>query len=850
MKKFNKEDRFKLYVNGTLTKNELNIQLHESAKILGVPIENIQIFSTGNEMEIISEVIEDKLSSVTGLHNLYEEWLNKCTDVEKEEFYKIDQKVNIKFEEKTNKSNYKILYVRGKNIRSFGEFQFNFFEYSDLLLINSTPQNYGGKTNFFKLFDILLWGKCRKTDEWAKLDETVNIFANKNDTYFIEGIVEVCDKSYFLRRDYFVNKAGTVSHKFKLYLITDEKTANSFIEIENDNVYFHNKDNHNRSMDGHWAINLTEETAHESLKVYQREIGDIEENLKISHFNAENIYELLMTKPSERTRNFFNLFGGDFFTKKKEEAKVLHKSFLTNSKIKTYDPSVILQSIDDLGIEMVELNSNLDLILIEKERVEQTINQLNINTETLKESLKKIPQSPTDIFYLKSELESLEKIKVNYAGKIKECTYDLSFEEKISTIKTQLSELNHKYNEELIELRVKIIEVEGTGLSNYKAYVDLHDTYKTKSSLIENFIKEKEVILKELDNIGTNLICGKCGQPVKNRNEEKNTLNKRLQEIIEELESCDTNPLLNKLKILESNFNARKNNALIQYKKNESENKSLHDINKKELEQEIISLESQKEIFQFNETIIAQIETVDLKISNVTEKIVLFNTHIADIKHNENVQAQISLLKEKESLEKSNLVLITRNYDVLKSTQQIKRDQIAHQKAILEQIKGDIIIDKAFKLYVEAHDKDGIINNLMLNYIGVINEELDVIMGDLPFKCYVVLEKGIIDYIIENNETKYNLKNGSGMEKCASMLALNLVQINFSKINIPNYIRIDEIFGPIGGENIEIILKILERYKSVFEKCFIISHREDIKDAFLNAEVLTIKKEGKISKLC
>jgi hypothetical protein len=120
-------------------------------------------------------------------------------------------------------------------------------------------------------------------------------------------------------------------------------------------------------------------------------------------------------------------------------------------------------------------------------------------------------------------------------------------------------------------------------------------------------------------------------------------------------------------------------------------------------------------------------------------------------------------------------------------------------------------------------------------------------MSDLDFYCQVSIDTGVVVYTFHRGDTSYGLKQASGLEKDASIMSLNLVHINFSKVNLPNYVRFDEVFGSVAACNIDVVVKILRKYGDLFDKVFIISHREDIKEVLDANCILTIKKKENIS---
>ena len=91
------------------------------------------------------------------------------------------------------------------------------------------------------------------------------------------------------------------------------------------------------------------------------------------------------------------------------------------------------------------------------------------------------------------------------------------------------------------------------------------------------------------------------------------------------------------------------------------------------------------------------------------------------------------------------------------------------------------------------------------------------------------------------------LLTGSGYEKTIASLALRSVLSKVCALPKPNIVCFDEAFAKVSDENFELVGKFFMKIKDYFERIFVISHNNLIKEWC--DQTITVKKEKNISRL-
>jgi DNA repair exonuclease SbcCD ATPase subunit len=135
--------------------------------------------------------------------------------------------------------------------------------------------------------------------------------------------------------------------------------------------------------------------------------------------------------------------------------------------------------------------------------------------------------------------------------------------------------------------------------------------------------------------------------------------------------------------------------------------------------------------------------------------------------------------------------------------------------------------------------------------IPLINQELSRLLSE---SCYFILELNIndkneLDFIMIDSETRIikPLNAGSGYERTIASLALRSVLTKVSSLPKPNIVVMDEVFGKVADENLEMVGEFFKKIKNYFEHIFVISHNPLIRNWSDN--LIMIKKEENVSSI-
>ena len=201
------------------------------------------------------------------------------------------------------------------------------------------------------------------------------------------------------------------------------------------------------------------------------------------------------------------------------------------------------------------------------------------------------------------------------------------------------------------------------------------------------------------------------------------------------------------------------------------------------------------------------------------------------------------LITEKRGYERT----ITSNQVTIKNYQ----DKISKNNEIITKIGEEFETEKIYKIYLDVFGKNGITKIIMKTMMPIINQELQWLLMD---SCYFNLEirisdKNEVEFIMIDNSTGVEklMTSGSGYEKTIASLALRAVLSKVCSLPKPNVMVMDEVFGKISNDNLELVGEFFVKIKSYFEKIFLISHNPLISNWGDN--IVRITKTENISKV-
>ena len=168
---------------------------------------------------------------------------------------------------------------------------------------------------------------------------------------------------------------------------------------------------------------------------------------------------------------------------------------------------------------------------------------------------------------------------------------------------------------------------------------------------------------------------------------------------------------------------------------------------------------------------------------------------------------------------------------------------------LITKIKNEEQVQLTYKTYLSVFGKNGISKTILRDMIPLLNNELSMLLDD---SCYFKLEVNInekneLDFVMIDSDTRVvkPLNSGSGYERTIASLALRAVLTKVSALPKPNIVVMDEVFGKIADENLEMVGEFFKKIKEYFENIFVISHNPLIRTWSDN--LLMVKKEENVS---
>jgi DNA repair exonuclease SbcCD ATPase subunit len=221
------------------------------------------------------------------------------------------------------------------------------------------------------------------------------------------------------------------------------------------------------------------------------------------------------------------------------------------------------------------------------------------------------------------------------------------------------------------------------------------------------------------------------------------------------------------------------------------------------------------------------------------------------LENNQKIEAEIITLRTKIETANADIQQTLNNIERHKNNITNLKEKIENNIKLIEKIKGEEEYLQVFKTYLMVFGKNGISKVILKNMIPLLNQELSRLLLD---SSYFTLELNIndkneVEFIMIDNETRVvkPLNSGSGYERTISSLALRSVLTKVSSLPKPNIVVMDEVFGKIADENLEMVGEFFKKIKNYFEHIFVISHNPLIRNWSDN--IIMVKKDDNISSI-
>jgi DNA repair exonuclease SbcCD ATPase subunit len=536
--------------------------------------------------------------------------------------------------------------------------------------------------------------------------------------------------------------------------------------------------------------NLTGEQRRETESFIESAIGSEEDFLATIMTTGNNLEQLIESKPTARGQILTKFMGLESLKVKEDVAKGIYNDWSRKLVSNTYNITQL--EIDNTTYQDSVINS------------ENENERLNVESLRLGKHLKELEDRRDEV--LSSRNNDIDKELIN--------TNPTLLEREIDDLKTiKNASQKNADSVEVIEPKEYYTEEEHEKL-----------TKEINSLLVEgkvdfDAIGRNEGLIKKFEE-GT--VCPTCNRA---------------------LEDVDHTDEINKIKELIETL-----------KKNQEErSKKLDKLN--EQESSFKGLKLEYDTYERNKLRKAryelEVEQKQLEIDSKQLKLNRYDDNKKKLEENQKIDAEIIALRSKIETANADIRIAGTTIERHLANINLMKEKISINLDLIKKIKGEEELGGVFKTYLTIYGKNGISKLIMKNMIPLLNQELYRLLVD---SCHFILElnvndKNEVEFLMIDSETRVvkPLNAGSGYEKTISSLALRSVLTKISSLPKPNIVVMDEVFGKVADENLEMVGEFFKKIKDYFEHIIVISHNPLIRNWSDN--IIMIKKEENISSI-
>ena len=536
--------------------------------------------------------------------------------------------------------------------------------------------------------------------------------------------------------------------------------------------------------------NLNGEQRRETEKFITAAIGSEEDFLSTILTTGYNLEELVESKPTARGQILTRFLGLETLKKKEEICKNIQTEWSRKLVSTQYN--------------IVDLQTEIETY-----------------TEQITQSEEDIKTNETNLVLTEGNLKTLE---VRRDEALSKRNTDIDQE----LIKTNPDQIRRDINDLTTQKQTllnnsKLVEVkEPTQFYLEEAHEEVKSNLGNvvlSKRLLDEDIKRRETLIGQLEK---GSICPTCNRALDqvDHTDEINKLKSELEGIIKSREEILTN--LNEITERELSYSNLKK-EYDEYERNKLKKAKF------ELEAE----QKQNEIDKYQ----IKIDTYDRNKSKLEE--------------NQRIDGELIGIRTQIETANANIRTYTTSIERLKNSIVTLKERIETAKGLIQKINVENDTQTIFKIYLTIYGKNGISKVVLRNMVPLINQELYRLLVD---SCYFILEMNIN----EKNEVEFNmidtetrvvkpLNSGSGYERTIASLAIRSVLTKISSLPKPNIVVMDEVFGKIADENLEMVGEFFKKIKSYFDHIFVISHNTLIRNWSDN--LVMVKKDDNVSSI-
>jgi DNA repair exonuclease SbcCD ATPase subunit len=537
-------------------------------------------------------------------------------------------------------------------------------------------------------------------------------------------------------------------------------------------------------------VNLSGEQRRETEAFISSAIGTQEDFLSTILTTGYNLEELIESKPTARGQILTKFMGLESLKAKEEIAKEMFNDWSKKLVSNTYN-KVSLESINETHKESI-INCENEIIKLTKE------------LGKFEKELTKLEKKRDEVFLKRNNDVDKELINTNPVLLQREVTFLLTQKNVSQTNADGVNVIEPSefyYEDQHKELRGEMANLQGVDIA-----------YKYEKTQREKLIKQFEE--------GT--VCPTCNRALDevDHTDEIKKIKKEIEDIIKEIEL----------------------------------NQNQFDLLKEQSEG-FDKLKTEFEAYERNklrkERYELEVEQKQLEIDGKQRRLDNYETNKKKLEENQKIDAEVIALKTK--IETANGDIRQTNMNIEKHTNNIMNmnEKIGINEELIKKITAEEELSAVFKIYLTVYGKNGISKIILKNMIPLINQELYRLLVD---SCHFILEMNIndkneVEFIMIDTETRIvkPLNAGSGYERTISSLALRSVLTKISSLPKPNIVVMDEVFGKIADENLEMVGEFFKKIKNYFDHILVISHNSLIRNWSDN--IIMIKKEENVSSI-
>ena len=537
-------------------------------------------------------------------------------------------------------------------------------------------------------------------------------------------------------------------------------------------------------------VNLEGEQRRDTENVIKEAIGTEEDFLSTILTTGRNLEELIDSKPTARGAILTRFLGLESLKTKESVCKEIYSEWSKKLVSNTYNI-----------VELETGNEECSTSVIESEGQIETLGE---NLAEFEKMLENLGKERDGVLLKKNSDVDQELINTNPTLLKREID---ELQTKQNTCKTQGSEILVKepstyYSEDDHENKTKEI-------------TDL--TISDGANLRE--IAQKEEVVNQLE---TGEFCPTCKRALEGVDHSKEI--NEAKELITTLKGTSEKN--------EKKFESlRKEEGVFGVLKKEYDEYERNKLRKEKLELEV--------------------EKYQLEIDKNQKRLDNYDSNKKKLEENQKIDSELIILKTKldtcsADIRQTNLSIERHRANIVSMNEKIKINN-----DLIKKIKTEEELVAVFKIYLTIFGKNGISKVIMKNMIPLLNQELHRVLADSAnFQLELnINDKNELEFLMIDNESRVvkPLGSGSGYEKTVASLALRSVLTKVSSLPKPNVIVMDETFGKVADENLDLIGEFFKKIKNYFEHILVISHNPLIRNWSDN--LVIIRKDDNVSSI-